>query len=113
MPHGSPLYHRIALRDKDGNWSGLWFDLKHSSVFQEVMFHDGHNNISRATGSEWDHQTVFKTRLGNWVLKSWSQRSGSEPVWEIMPVEDAFIWFLINGRDIDDSMACLLNRSEF
>ena len=64
---------RIALTDG----SGKWFDDDKVVGFSEDTTWDGHNRISKATGSQWDHQSLLYTRGGCWVLWESSQQQGS------------------------------------
>lgn len=82
---------RIALSDGSG-----WFDAERAVKFEEGTFWNGNNHISRATGSEWDHQALYYTRSGRWVLNEWSQRQGSLESYREIDVAEAAQWLVAN-----------------
>ena len=43
---------------------------------------DGRKRISRATGSQWDHETLDHTKHGHWFRHWWSQWQGTLDRWE-------------------------------
>ena len=53
---------RQALTDG----TGRWFDLDAAKRFDEATIWDGRNRISLATGSQWDHEALYRT--GQWPL---------------------------------------------
>lgn len=63
---------RIALTDR----SGRWFDSEKAELIKEELFWDGNNWISRATGSQWEHEWLYRTRGGKWILNHWSNFQG-------------------------------------
>ena len=84
---------RVALPD------GLWFDVDSAEKFEEATFWDGRNRISRATGSQWDHETLYRTKSGHWVKHWWSQWQGSVDRWELLSDDEAARWLVRNGYD--------------
>ena len=64
---------RVVITDG----SGAWFDKDKAIEFDEDSWHDGRNFISRATGSQWEHQALYFTKSGVWILHNWSQYQGS------------------------------------
>ena len=87
---------RIALTDG----SGRWFDLDSAEKFDEATFWDGRNRISRATGSQWDHETLYRTKSGHWVKHWQSQWQGSVDRWELISDDEAARWLIQNGYDL-------------
>jgi hypothetical protein len=81
---------------------GKWFDPKKSKCFSEDTRWDGQNHISVATGSQWNHEELYLTRSGTWILHSWSQWQGSRPSYEIINAETAKQWLIDQGEDIDE-----------
>ena len=49
---------RVSLTDQ----SGQWFDSEKSEIYKENTYHDGKNWISKATGSQWEHEAVHVTK---------------------------------------------------
>lgn len=87
--------HRIALTDG----SGRWFDLDAAERFDENTIWNGNNHISCATGSQWDHEVLYRTAGGRWVLHRWSQRQGTPPAWTEISNEAAAKWLVTNGYE--------------
>ncbi len=88
---------RIALTDG----SGRWFDKDKAEAFDEGQVWDGRNNISMATGQLTEHESLYRTVSGKWVLHSWSQYPGTMPRWEIVSDEFAAGWLITNEHDSD------------
>jgi len=64
---------RVALTDG----SGSWFDTKAAILFKEDTNWDGRNQISVPTRSQWDHEWLYYTKSGKWVLNDFSNYQGS------------------------------------
>jgi hypothetical protein len=86
---------RIVLTDG----SGRWFDAERAEVFEEDTWWDGRNHRSRATGSQWEHEKLYRTASGRGVLHHWSQYQGVPDRWEEIDAEEAARWLSINGYD--------------
>lgn len=80
---------RISLTDHSGNW----FDADAADYYEEKTSHDGRNFISRATGGQWNHEGLYLTASGKWILNSWSNYQGSKETYEEITPEDAARWF--------------------
>lgn len=76
--------------------SGLWFDEAASERFDEKTDFNGSNEISRVTGSQWEHQRLYQTGGKNWILHCWSQRDGSSDTYDSITTKDAAVWFSQN-----------------
>ncbi len=76
-----------------------WFDKDTATVFGEDTWWNGHNHISEATGSQWDHEELLRTPGGRWVLHEWSQRQGSRERWSYATDNYAREWLLRNHHD--------------
>jgi len=77
---------------------GGWFDADRAEQWEEATRWDGNNHISRATGSQWAHECLYRTRKGVWVLHAWSQWQGSTPRWHRVSAPDAIAWLLRNDE---------------
>lgn len=86
---------RIALTDG----TGRWFNEETAERFKEDTYHDGRNWISKATGSQWEHQCLYRTKGGRFILNCWSQYQGSTESYREIDNEEAAIWFSRNGYD--------------
>lgn len=76
-----------------------WFDRDKATEYFESRTWDGNNRISDATGSQWDHETVYRTAKGRWVLHEWSQRQGAMETYRFITPERARDWLLINREE--------------
>lgn len=73
---------------------------KATAYWQESTRWDGRNKISVNTGSQWDHQTLYKSRRGRYYLLHWSQWQGSTPHAEWVSPEEAARWLLLNEEEL-------------
>lgn len=67
--------------------------------WEEDTFWDGRNHISKATGSQWEHQTLYRSRKGRYYVEHVSQWQGSRPHVEWVSPEEATRWLLANGEE--------------
>lgn len=89
---------RTALTGDD---AGKWFNRKVAIKFQEQTRWNGNNHISRATGSQWEHEALYYTKSGRWVLNHWSQWQGSLESYTEIGLTEAVSW-LVNNECLDD-----------
>lgn len=73
-----------------------WFDLESAEVWDEGTRWDGSNNISLATGSQWDHERLYRTAGKRWVLNAWSQWEGRKETWRFIDHDAAQAWLIEN-----------------
>jgi len=73
-----------------------WFDRHAATAYNEDTWWDGSNHVSVATNSQWEHQRLYRTRGGRWVLHAWSQWQGSRPTWTFVADDRARDWLLLN-----------------
>lgn len=92
---------RIALTDG----SGRWFDREKSIHFDEDTYWNGHNHISKATGSQWEHQRLYRTAGGRWILASWSAYQEVRDSYEEINDAAATVWLVLNGHDAHPSVS--------
>lgn len=74
-------------------------------TWNEYQDWDGRNFISSATGSQWEHEKLYKSRRGRYYIESWSQRQGSRARAEWASKERAAAWLLMNKHKIPDDLA--------
>lgn len=84
---------RINLTSQIG-----WFNLEAAEQFKESATWNGSNQISDATGSQWEHECLYKTASGKFVLNHWSQYQGSKETYELISKDEAIQWLVRNGR---------------
>jgi len=78
--------------------TGAWFDSDAAISFREGERHDGNNFISLATGSQWDHQKLYYTSGGRWILNEYSQYQGSLETYRQIDLDEAVAWLTSNER---------------
>jgi len=85
---------RIHLTDDDGQPTGRWFNPDAAQKWEEATRWDGSNHISLATGSQWNHEILYRTASGAWVLHWWSQWQGSAPSYRDISAKEAAAWLV-------------------
>jgi hypothetical protein len=78
-----------------------------TQLWEEERKHDGRNLISTATGSQWEHQQLYRSRKGRYWLECWSQWQGSRPHAEWISNRSAAQWLLTNGHCLPEDLAAL------
>jgi hypothetical protein len=73
-----------------------------SASWEEGTRWDGNNHISLATGSQWNHETLYRSRKGRYYVVSTSQWQGSTPSAEWFSNEEATRWLLANEHSPGD-----------
>ena len=70
------------------------------AAWEEDKRWDGNNHISKATGSQWTHQKLYRSRKGRYYIEHWSQWQGSRPSAEWVSNEEAARWLLAQGAEL-------------
>lgn len=83
-----------------------------SQSWDEDTRWDGNNHISLATGSQWNHETLYRSRKGRYYLVRNSQWQGSTRSADFLSREDAATWILAMGHELPDDLAELLETIE-
>lgn len=76
---------RVAL--SDGN--GLWFDADKAEFFKEETYFNGSNHISKATGDQFEHEAIYITKSGKFILNHWSNWQGKGESYTEISKEEA------------------------
>lgn len=80
--------------------TGGWFDTAAANAYEETRRVEDGKSISLATGSEHQHETLYRTKGGTWVLHHWpSWRDQPEHWTQISPVQAAS-WMILNELPI-------------
>lgn len=87
--------NRVTLTDG----SGRWFSQKKAELFNEATYHDGRNSISKATGSQFKHEALYRTKGGRFILNQYADIQGSRESYEEISNVEAAIWFSVNESD--------------
>jgi hypothetical protein len=80
---------------------------KASKSWEESTFWDGHNHCSKATGSQWNHETLYRSAKGRYYVEHTSQWQGSRPHVEWVSREEAARWLLNCEHDLPEDLADL------
>jgi len=67
--------------------------------WEEGKRHDGQNMISLATGSQWEHEVLHRSRRGRYWLEHYSDWQGSTPRAEWIGEHAATQWLMVNERE--------------
>jgi len=73
--------------------------------WQESRDHNGQNFISRATGSQWNHETLHKSRKGRYWKECKSDWQGSTDRAEWLSPQAAAAWLLLNDEEVPEDLA--------
>lgn len=93
-PYGT---ERIPIVSADGDTGGTLYMGAVVEQYQENREWDGNNMISTATGSQWDHQQVVRTRRGRYYIVSSSQWQGSRTEAVAVSLDEASVWVVRAG----------------
>lgn len=88
---------RTALTDG----TGAWFNEDSAEKFEEDCDWDGSNHISKATQSQTEHECLWRTKSGKWILNRWSQWQGTTETYTEIDDNAAAAWIIINDNDSD------------
>lgn len=76
-----------------------WFTREKATTYGEDTEWDGDNHISKATGSQWDHETLYRTAGGRWVLGRTSQRAKNPiPTYHYLDNDAAREWLIVQDH---------------
>lgn len=102
---------RVSLTDG----SGVWFDADKATKFEEERWHNGSNWISKATGTQWHHENMYRTASGKWILNTWSNYQGVAETFTQIDPEEVAKWFAKQGfsdKDIPEQLHELVSEME-
>jgi hypothetical protein len=72
------------------------------ATWPEAREFDGRNRISLATGSQWDHEQLYKSRRGFYYIVEWSQWQGTHARARVVSEEEAAAWLLQQTWEVDE-----------
>ena len=90
---------RVNVYDPETRELVGWFDIESATKFSEDTWFDGSNRISKATGSQFEHEALYRTAGGRWVLNKWSQWQGTHETWEFVSDVEAREWLIAQNED--------------
>lgn len=80
---------------------GTLVDTKNATQsWEEETDWNGNNHISRATGSQWNHERLYRSRKGRYYIEHTSQWQGSLPHVEWVSPEEAARWLLLMEHEL-------------
>lgn len=85
---------------------------KASSSWNEDTRWDGSNHISVATGGQWEHQRLYRSRKGRYYIEHWSDWQGSVGHCEWVSEHEAVRWLLANDEELPTDIAHLADDIE-
>lgn len=85
--------------DYEGKTLDSWFYPEKSERFDEDTRWDGNNQVSLVTGDQFEHETLYRTGKGRWVLHHWSQWQGREETYQYISDDKAREWLLTCNHD--------------
>lgn len=65
---------------------------------------NGSNHISRATGSQWNHQTLYKSKKGRYYIVHSSQIQGNMDHAEWITPQEAARWLLLMDEELPEDL---------
>ena len=77
---------------------------KSQKSWDETTDWNGNNHISRATGSQWNHETLYLSAKGRYYIVHESQCQGSLPCAEFVTNGEAARWLLNNEHELPDDL---------
>lgn len=80
--------------------------------YSEAMDWDGRNHIGRATGSQREHETLYKSSKGRWYIESYSDWQGSVPSARYISETEACAWLLKNDHKLPKDLLALQEEVE-
>ena len=96
----------FELVESDGDKTGILVDTaKALQSWEEATYFNGNNYISKATGDQWLHETLYKSAKGRYYIVHSSQWQGSRDHAEEIPPRDAAAWLLQNEHELPEDLA--------
>ena len=78
---------------------------KASAEWEEAINWNGQKFVSRPTGSQWEHETLYRSSKGRYWLEHRSDRPGSRPHAELVTNQRAAAWLLANDHELPQDLA--------
>lgn len=75
--------------------------------YDEDTRFDGNDHISVATGSQWAHQTLHRSRKGRYYIEHSSQWQGSTPRAEWISEHQAAAWLMANDHPVPTDLSAV------
>jgi hypothetical protein len=79
-------------------------------TWDEATDWDGRNHISRPSGSQWNHETLYQSRKGRFYLVSSSQWQGTRPSALWLTDQNAARWLVLNDHALPENLAQFMDE---
>ena len=83
---------------------------KAKQQWDEATYWNGSNHISKATGDQFLHETLYMSSKGRYYIEHDSQWQGSLPSATEARPEEAAKWLIKNEHDLPEDLAVLLDE---
>ena len=81
---------------------GRAFETKNAKLtFEDKSWHDGHNFISYATGSQWQDERLYLSTKDQWYIVHSSRMQGESDDARCVDCDEAAQWLLANKYELD------------
>lgn len=79
---------------------------KAAQSWSEATWWNGSNHISVPTGSQWEHEKLYRSSRGRYYLEAWSDHQGTAASATLLDGTDAAAtWLLANGHELPGDLA--------
>jgi hypothetical protein len=93
--------------------SGRWFDIDSAREWPEsVMLASDGTPVSRASGNSWEHETLYLTSHGSFVMHFFDEHNPSLSQFVECDPKKAVKWLLSNGYNDDVAKLDLANEEK-
>lgn len=90
---------RINLTE-EGMPTGLWFDPDKALLLIEgTTYWNGDNRISKSTGSQFRHESIYYTKSKQFVMHNWSDYQGPPDLYEKIDTDEVVVFIIKNEFD--------------
>jgi len=100
--------HRVTIEQ-----TGAWFDRDEATKWDEDTLIDSKGNrISVATGTQWDHEALYRTRKGTYVLNRWRNGEADKEAYFKITKWDAVTWLIRNAEPLPSDLSDTVDEME-
>ena len=85
---------------------------KATACWNEDERWDGSNWISKATGSQWHHERLYRSSKGRYYIEQWSSYESvlDSAIWT--EKREAATWLLANGHELPEELVKFVQEIE-
>ncbi|MBO9346206.1 MAG: hypothetical protein J7601_10840 [Chloroflexi bacterium] len=73
-------------------------------VWEPARDWDGRNWIYRSTGSEWEWETLYRSRRGRYYIVERSAWQGTRPTARFVSPQQAAAWLILNDYELPEEL---------